>query len=129
MSIQTLKNKRADKRKKRVRGKIFGTALRPRLTVFRSNAHTYLQVINDEQGVTLAAASDLGRTGKKAAVKKDRQALAGTKSERSAQLAKEIVSELKSKKVNKLVFDRGSYRYHGRLKVIADTLRSEGIEV
>lgn len=129
MSIQALKNKRAAKRKSRVRGKISGTESRPRLTIFRSNVHTYLQVIDDAKGITLASASDLGRTGAKATVTKDKPALSGTKSERSATLAKELVSQLKSIKVSRLVFDRGSYRYHGRLKVIADTLRSEGIEV
>lgn len=112
----------AEKRKRRVRGKISGTAERPRLTIFRSNKNTYLQVIDDQSGVTLAASNNLSMTkaGKK---------LVGTKVEQAIEITKDLFKQLKSKKVNALRFDRGSYRYHGRLKAVAETLREAGIEV
>jgi large subunit ribosomal protein L18 len=112
----------AEKRKRRVRGKISGTAERPRLTIFRSNKNTYLQVINDETGETLASSNNLGlaKSGKK---------LTGTKVEQAIEITKDLFKQLKSKKVNALRFDRGSYRYHGRLKAVAETLREAGIEV
>jgi len=112
----------AEKRKRRVRGKISGTAERPRLTIFRSNKNTYLQVIDDQAGVTLAASNNLSmnKAGKK---------LTGTKLEQATQITSDLLKQLKSKKVNALRFDRGSYRYHGRLKAVAETLREAGIEV
>lgn len=115
-------NKLAAKRKARVRGKMFGTAVRPRLTVFRSNRFTYLQVINDETGKVLAVANDKMLAGKDGKI-------TGTKSERAASIAKNIAKQLKENKVQKLQFDRGSYRYHGRVKIVAETVRSAGIEV
>lgn len=112
----------AEKRKKRVRGKIFGTSERPRLTVFRSNKNTYLQVINDEAGQTVAAANNLSL--EKAKVK-----LTGTKIEQAVTIAKHLAKQLADKKIKAIRFDRGSYKYHGRLKAIADHLREAGIEV
>lgn len=112
----------AEKRKKRVRGKISGTAARPRLTVYRSNKYTYLQVINDESGKTLAAANDLNMV-------KEGEKLTGTKIEKAVLIADNLVKKLKSKKITALKFDRGSYKYHGRLKVVAEKLRQAGIEV
>lgn len=103
----------------RVRSKVRGTAERPRLTVFRSNVTTYLQVIDDTAGKTLAAANAL-------MVKTDPSL---TKMAEAIELAKILVADLKKKKIMKVVFDRGSYRYHGRVKAIADTVRAEGIQV
>jgi large subunit ribosomal protein L18 len=108
----------AEKRKKRVRSRMMGTADRPRLTVLRSNEHISLQVIDDEAGKTLVAASDLGKTK-----------IAGNKSERAAKVTAELVKGLKKAKITKLQFDRGSYKYHGRVKVVAEALRAEGINV
>ena len=108
----------AEKRKKRVRSKMMGTVERPRLNVLRSNEHISLQVIDDEAGKTLVAASDLGK-----------KKIAGTKSERAAKVTAELVKSLKKAKIVKLQFDRGSYKYHGRVKVVAETLRAEGINV
>ncbi len=116
-------NKRALKRQARVRGKLHGTAVRPRLTVDRYNRFTYLQVINDDKGVTLAAAND------KTLAKVKAGATAGTKLERATLAATTLAEELKKQKVTKLSFDRGSYRYHGRVKAIADAMRNSGIEV
>lgn len=112
----------AEKRARRVRGKISGTAERPRLTVFRSNKYTYLQVIDDQAGETLAAANDI--SVKKAGVKLD-----GKKLENAVTVAQELFKQLKTKKISAIKFDRGSYRYHGRLKAVADALREAGIEV
>lgn len=112
----------AEKRRKRVRGKIRGTSERPRLTIFRSNENTYLQVIDDEAGKTLASSNNLQM--KKAGAK-----LTGTKMNQAVEIAKDLYKQLKSKKINALRFDRGSYRYHGRLKAVAETLREAGIEV
>lgn len=113
----------AEKRKLRVRGKLHGTAERPRLTVFRSNHYTYLQAIDDDAGKVLAAANELSLTkGKKTS-------LTGTKKERAEQVALAIAEQLQKAKITKLTFDRGSYTYHGRLQVVADALRKAGIEV
>lgn len=111
-----------EKRKRRVRGKISGTAMRPRVTIFRSNKNTYLQVIDDEVGKTLAFSNDLSmiKAGSK---------LAGTKMEKAVLVTKDLIKQIKNKKIKALKFDRGSYRYHGRLKAVAETLRGAGIEV
>src|SRR6185369_1542339 len=91
---------KADKRRRRVRSKVRGTAERPRLTVFRSNIATYLQVIDDVAGKTIAAATSLK-------VEKGQ-----TKTQRAEAAATELAKKLKTLKVTKLVFDRGSYKYH-----------------
>lgn len=109
----------AEKRKNRVRKKITGTQERPRLTVFRSNRHISLQVIDDVAEKTLLGITDMGKTAK----------FTGTKTERTVQLAQELLSKLKTKKINALVFDRGSYRYHGRVKAVAETIREGGIDI
>lgn len=119
------------KRQLRVRAKLRGTLERLRLTVYRSNKHIALQVINDETGKVLAASSDLKlkpedksqKTGDKS------QKTEGTKTERAKQVAELLLAELKKKKIKKLCFDRGSYRYHGRVKAVAETLREGGIAV
>lgn len=122
MTGQQKLNHQAMKRRRRVRGKLQGTMQRPRLTVFRSNKNTYLQVIDDVSGKTVACANNLMAA-------KQKQSLTGSKIERAQQLAQELATQLKAQKITKLAFDRGSYRYHGRLKAVADTLRSAGIEV
>jgi len=116
MKVNHLKTS-ADKRKIRVRSKVMGTTLRPRLSVFRSNKFVYLQVIDDEVGKTLVSMNS--KTTK----------VSGTKIEQAIQVAKALASQLKTAKINKLVFDRGSYRYHGRVKAIADVMREEGVHV
>lgn len=112
----------AEKRARRVRSKISGTAARPRVTVYRSNRYTYLQVINDETGKTLASANNL--SVEKAGIK-----LGGTKIENAVTITQELAKQLKAQKIVALKFDRGSYRYHGRVKAIATALREAGIEV
>lgn len=111
---------RVEKRQKRVRAKMLGTKTKPRLTVFRSNKNMYLQAVDDESGKTLVSAhSKQVQDGKKAA----------TKTEDAVVLAKKLADDLKKKKINTLVFDRGANKYHGRVKAIAETLRAEGITI
>lgn len=117
MSDIKLLRKNRLKRQQRIRAKIAGTTARPRLTVFRSNEHISLQVIDDSVGKTLASASDLGKSVK------------GTKTERAIAVTKTLLEALKKQKVKNLVFDRSYYKYHGRVKAVAETLREGGIEL
>ena len=106
------------KRHKRVRGKISGTAERPRLNVFRSNTNIYAQLIDDVKGVTLAAASSLDKE------------ISGNGGNKEA--AKEVGKLLAKKAVDKgitdVVFDRGGYVYHGRVKELAEGAREGGLK-
>lgn len=106
----------------RLRQRVSGTAERPRLSVFRSNKYLYAQVIDDAKGSTLAAASTLqkpisGSLGGKCAN------LAAAKL-----LGKTIAERAKEKGISKVCFDRGGYRYHGRIKALADAAREAGLE-
>jgi large subunit ribosomal protein L18 len=113
----------AEKRKRRVRAKLFGTAERPRLVVHRSNKYIYLQVIDDQSGKILAAASDVSvRNSKKAAAEITKTQSAQTASE-------QLVEQLKKLKIGSVVFDRGAYKYHGRVKAVAEQVRNLGIKV
>ncbi len=107
------------KRQRRVSQKLFGTEKRPRLAVYRSHQHLYLQVIDDEAGQTLVAASDIGQSNQKS----------GTKLEKAQAVAAELAEKLKEKKIKDLVFDRRHYRYHGRVKAVAETLREAGLNL
>jgi large subunit ribosomal protein L18 len=109
-----LKAKRRQKRKLRVRGKVEGTQSRPRLTVTRTNQHIYAQVIDDVLGKTLVSASDM-------AVKN------GTNTEKAKQVGLEISKLAAAKKIDKIVFDRNGYQYHGRVKAVADGAREGGL--
>lgn len=108
----------------RVRAIVKGTSLRPRLSVFRSNRHIWVQVIDDVAGKTLAQATDWEKPmkGKKGARKESRMTNAETVGEKIAKLVAE-------KKISKLVFDRGGYQYHGRVKAVAEAVRKEGIQL
>ena len=105
----------------RIRKKLRGTTERPRLTVFRSTAHIYAQVIDDTKGVTLVAASS---TEKAAAVKKG----AGGNLAAAKEIGKRVAERAKENGINKVVFDRGGYIYHGRVKALADAAREAGLE-
>ena len=105
------------KRKASIRKKIHGTPVRPRMTVYKSNAYTYVQVIDDASGVTLAAASNL---------EKDHRGIAN-KVEALGQLGALIAERLKAKKITTVVFDRNGYAYHGKVKAIAEGARKAGI--
>lgn len=117
--MQFSKQKRRQKIQKRIRKKIKGTAQRPRLNVFRSNTDIYCQVIDDVQGITLASASsrEKGVAGE------------GTKSERAAKVGKLIGERAKAKNIDVVVFDRGGYLYHGRVKALADGAREAGLKL
>lgn len=118
------KKSRSESRKRRhirVRKRIRGTADRPRLNVYRSLAEIYAQVIDDEAGLTLAAASSIDQSL--------REQMDGLKKTEQANLVGKIVADrAKSKGVTSVVFDRGGYRYIGRVKALADGAREGGLE-
>ena len=104
------------RRHRRVRVKVIGTAGRPRLSVYRSLQHVYAQLIDDEAGRTLAAASTAQlKTGKKNA-------------DAAAAVGRTIAERAKAAGVNSAVFDRGGFLYHGRVKALADAAREAGLE-
>ncbi len=105
----------------RVRRKIVGTPERPRLCAFRSSRHTYAQVIDDARGHTLAAASTREPSLQE-------QAKGATKSAAAREVGKMVAERAKEKGVLQVVFDRGGYRFHGRVKQLADGAREAGLE-
>ena len=111
------KNKLRLKRHRRIRGKISGTAERPRLSIFRSNKNIYAQLIDDVAGVTLASASTL-----------DENVSGATKVEQAAAVGKAIAEAAKAKNISTVVFDRSGYLYHGRVQALADAARENGLE-
>ena len=115
------KNKARLKRHLRVRKKISGTAARPRLSVFRSSKHIYVQLIDDVGGVTLASASTVDKelSGK---VKN------GGDVEAARQVGELIAQRAKAKGFENVVFDRGGYLYHGRIQALADAAREAGLQ-
>jgi large subunit ribosomal protein L18 len=119
MNTQKLKAKRAERRRFRVRKAIYGTPAKPRLSVFRSNLHIYAQLIDDLNGVTLAAAST---GGKKAGGKY------GGNVEAAKGVGKALAEAAKAKGITQAAFDRGHYRYHGRVKALADAAREGGLQ-
>jgi large subunit ribosomal protein L18 len=121
MNHQKAKLKRQLRRRNHVRRKVIGTAERPRLTVFRSSKHIYAQLIDDHAGVTLASASSLLSD-----VKKDVPYGGNVKA--AAAVGKRIAEAAKSKGVAKAAFDRGHYRYHGRVKALAEAAREGGLQ-
>lgn len=128
MSIRTqIKNKleKQAKRQRRVRATISGTAARPRLCVFRSNSHISAQLIDDQKGLTLAVCDDKKIAKTKNPVSKDelsgKQALAFA-------VGMEIAQKALAMKTKQVVFDRAGYRYHGRIKSLAEGARKGGLE-
>jgi large subunit ribosomal protein L18 len=110
-----------ERRKLRIRSKISGTTERPRLSVYRSSKHIYAQVIDDTSGATLAAASTLSRD-LKGGVAED------TKTDAAKKVGALIAKICLGKKVEKVVFDRNGYLYHGRVKALADAAREAGLD-
>ena len=105
----------------RVRKRVEGTASRPRLCIFRSLSHIYAQVIDDESGRTLVAASDLE--------KEARASVDGTrKTGRAALVGKLVGQRALQKGIKEIVFDRGGYKYHGRVKALAEAAREAGLK-
>jgi large subunit ribosomal protein L18 len=122
MNIKEKREKR-ERRHRRVRAKIFGTKNRPRLCVFRSNKHIYAQLVDDEAGHVLISASDLELKHKKAVKKNMTRKVA-----LAYEVGKLIAKKAKEKGIEKVVFDRGGYKYHGRVKAIAEGAREEGLK-
>ncbi len=113
-----------NRRRARVRSKVMGTSERPRLAVFRSNKYIYAQLIDDIKGVTLVATN----SSKTKASGKSKKTESPFTKVLSAQAVGEAIGTLaKDKKITKVVFDRGGYRYTGRVKAVADGARSAGL--
>lgn len=107
-------------RKKRVRAKVSGTDKRPRLSLYRSNKNVFAQLVNDEKDKTLVSVSSLGLSGAKTKGK--------TKSQVAELVGEELAKRAKAKKIKKVVFDRGGYKYHGRVRAVAEGARKAGLE-
>ena len=120
MLTRTSKNQTRRRVHDRIRKKVLGTPERPRLNVYRSLNHVYCQVIDDLKGVTVVAASTA--EGKKA----DR--VTGGNVAAAKSLGKKIAERAKQKGITKVVFDRGGYLYHGRVKAVADAAREAGLQ-
>jgi large subunit ribosomal protein L18 len=117
MITQTKRNEIRQRIHARIRQKLSGTAERPRLNVYRSLNHIYAQVVDDQNGTTLASASTLAlklKTGGNVAAAKE--------------IGKAIAERLQEKGIKKVVFDRGGFLYHGRIKALADAAREAGLE-
>ncbi|MCX6358032.1 MAG: 50S ribosomal protein L18 [Candidatus Aureabacteria bacterium] len=109
------------RRKMRIRRKIHGSAQRPRLSVFRSNTHIYAQLIDDDTGMTVAAVSTM--------TPGCREKTAGAGRKEAAKIVGGAIAELaKAKGIDKVVFDRNRYRFHGRVKELAEGARAGGLE-
>ena len=106
---------RRNKIKTRIRGRVQGTAERPRMTVFRSNKAIYVQLVDDLKGETLVSASSKGLEG-------------GTKTEIAAKVGEAVAGKAKEKGIETVVFDRNGYLYHGRVKSLADAARKGGLK-
>jgi large subunit ribosomal protein L18 len=117
MITKTQKNQKRTRIHDRIRKKIDGTQERPRLSIYRSTAHIYAQIIDDRKGTTLVAASTVE------AKKKTGGNLASAK-----EVGKAVADKAKAKGITKVVFDRGGYLYHGRVKALAEAAREAGLQ-
>jgi len=136
------KQEKRYKKHRKIRAKIFGTAKRPRFCVFRSNKHIYAQLIDDVGRKTLVAASDLELRGKKKTTKITKSSenkvitkLKGKEEKRMTrkvtvayEIGKLIAKKALQKKIERVVFDRGGYKYHGKIKALAEGAREEGLK-
>ena len=110
------------KKKKALRAQLQGTAEVPRLVVFRSNRHVYAQVVNDLEHRVILGSADIQKDVA-GLLKKD-----STKTDASVALGKTIAEKAKAQGIKKVVFDRNGFKYHGRIKAVADSVRAEGLE-
>jgi large subunit ribosomal protein L18 len=117
MSVVTTRQAR-ERRHRRIRGKVAGTAERPRLAVFRSNKGIFAQLVDDESGRTIAGASWLGL----------KKSFKGNKTEQAAEVGKTLAEVAKKAGIEAVVFDRGGYLYHGRVKALAEGAREGGLK-
>jgi large subunit ribosomal protein L18 len=116
MNWHKFRQQKRDRIHRKLRKKINGSAERPRLSVYRSNTNMYVQIINDEENVTILSANAKDLKSK------------GTKKELAKELGVLIAKKAKDKKITKLVFDRGAFRYHGRVRALAEGVREGGLE-
>jgi len=123
MDIKEKREKR-ERRHKRVRAKVKGTSIKPRLCVFRSNKHIYVQAIDDAKGKVLTSASD--REIKKVPSETKKQF--SSKVAMAFEVGKLIAQKLQKLNINSAVFDRGGYKYHGRVKAVAEGARAGGLK-
>jgi large subunit ribosomal protein L18 len=123
MSSSQKRTEARGKVRRRIRQKVAGSAERPRLSVFKSGRHIYAQVIDDRSGRTVAHASSLD-----ADVRKDGKAAAGANKATATLVGKLVAERAKAKGVGRVVFDRGGYIYHGKVKALADAARQGGLE-
>jgi large subunit ribosomal protein L18 len=107
---------RRDRRHRRIRAKVSGTAERPRIAVFKSAGRTTAQAVDDDKRITIASATSA-------------DAKKGTKTERASAAGESLAKALKAKKVDAAVFDTGGFKYHGRVKAVAEGLRAGGIKI
>ncbi len=107
------------RRRKRVRSKIVGTSKCPRVSVFKSNKHIFVQLINDESRKTVLSSKIVSVSKSK---------LKGGKSQKATEIGKVIADKAKAAGISEVVFDRGGYKYHGRIKALADGLRAGGLK-
>ena len=114
MNKGTLKSKRRLRRKRAIRKNVFGTSERPRLTVFRSNTQIYAQIIDDVAGTTLASASSVKLSK-------------GSDTESAGEVGKTLAEKAKSAGIERVAFDRAGYRFHGRVKALAEAAREGGL--
>lgn len=110
------KNLLRDRRRGRIRAKISGTAEKPRLSVFRSNKSMFVQLIDDKTGKTLVSVSENEIKSK------------GSKTEKASEMGKAIALKAKKVKIESAVFDRGGYKFHGRVKAVAEAAREAGLK-
>jgi len=114
--INKIKREKYFRRQKRSRSKIVGTSKRPRLSVFRSISHIYIQAIDDIKNATLITVSDKEIKNK------------GNKVEIAGKVGEVAGKKLQEKKISEIIFDKGAYKYHGRVKALAEGIRKQGIK-
>jgi large subunit ribosomal protein L18 len=115
ISKTKIKHQKRARRHRRIRGQVSGTADRPRLSIFRSSAHLYAQLIDDEQEHTLAACSDMSLK------------ISGTPLEKAQAIGKNIAEQASKKNITNVVFDRGGFIFTGRVKALAESAREGGL--
>lgn len=116
-----VKRRRYERRKKSVRRGVFGTAERPRLSVYRSAKHIYVQIVNDFEGKTLVSSSTAGKDLKA-------EIANGGNCDAAKRVGEDIAAKAQAAGVTQVVFDRNGFKYHGRLKALADAAREKGLK-
>ncbi|MEK7506620.1 MAG: 50S ribosomal protein L18 [Patescibacteria group bacterium] len=117
--MENSKRQKRIRRHKRVRARVSGTAIVPRISVFRSNRHIFVQAVDDSIGKTLVSSK---------IVSEKKSKMKGKKTDLAGAIGKSLADKLKEAGVTRIVFDRGGYKYHGRVKALAEGLRKGGIK-